>query len=79
MADKIRFRQAIHIEGKCIEDIFCLSCIRLIHKRKDSYFYQLLNGKIANIGDYLCEDTNGRWFVLNPKQYKDYCHDYIDK
>ena len=66
----MRLRQSIHIQGKCIEDIFNLPCIASIHKENNSYYYYLTNGYIAHLGDWLCEDYNGNWSILSDKQYK---------
>lgn len=66
----MRLRQSIHIEGKCIEDIFNLPCIVSIHKKNNSYCYHLTNGQIAHLGDWLCEDYGGNWSVLSDEQYK---------
>lgn len=66
----MRLRQSIHIEGKCIEDIFNLPCITSIHKENNSYCYYLTNGHIAHLGDWLYEDYNGNWSVLSNEQHK---------
>ena len=64
------FKQFIHIEGKCIDDIFFLPCIVSVDKIKDTYCYYLENGQCADIGDWLCEDQDGKWSVLSDEQYK---------
>lgn len=71
----MKFKQAIHIEGKCIEDIFNLPCVKSIQKDEDSYYYYLYNGQSASLGDWLCESEDSNWYVLSPEQYRDYWHD----
>ena len=62
------FKQCIHIEGKCIDDIFFLPCVVSVDKIKDTYCFYLDNGQCADIGDWLCEDYDGNWHVFSEKQ-----------
>lgn len=65
------YRQYIHIEGKCMEDIFNLPCIVAIQKyRNDKYCYLLSDGSHAYTGDWICEDYSGHWHALSDFQLK---------
>ena len=66
----MRLKQSIHIQGKCIEDIFTLPTIISIYKENHSYCYHLTNGQIAHLDDWLCENYDGNWSVLSDEQYK---------
>lgn len=69
-----KYRQVIHVEGKSIEDIFYLPCILSVGKFEGSVVYyglsdpdDALTGFSLRVGDYLCEDQEGRWSVLKDK------------
>lgn len=64
------FKQCIHIEGKCLEDIFSLPCVISVNKVQNTYCFYLDNGLCADIGDWLCQDHDGNWEVLSDEQYK---------
>lgn len=76
-----KFRQAIKI-GRNITSIFNLPCIFSCHKGADMKPVFLLNdwddnGNYieARIGDWLCEDHEGKWSVLSNEEYKKLEHD----
>ena len=65
------YRQMIHIEGKSIDDIFRLPCVRCICKTifgsivYDLYKFIVAEGSetTAGDGDWLCELYDGKWVV----------------
>lgn len=63
------FKQCIHIEGKCIEDIFFLPCVESVNKIAGTYCFYLENGQCADVGDWLCEDYEGNWHVFAEKHF----------
>lgn len=73
----MKFKQAIHI-GRNIEGIFRLPCIAAI--RKDIFgaaFYDLYGfimhdrkNAVAREGDWLCEDSAGKWYLLTNEMYE---------
>lgn len=63
-----KYKQEITI-GRNIDGIFNLPCVA--HCSKSSlgghWFYVMCqNGVVAEIGDKLCEDYNGKWWVEKP-------------
>lgn len=64
------FKQCIHIEGKCIEDVFNLPCVMAVMKLSDGYRYRLYNGYYAYVGDWLCQNQNNHWCVYTDEEYK---------
>lgn len=81
----MRYKQAIQI-GSNVTDIIKLQCVISAHKNAvvhESFIYYKLFGDtitsmfalgetvIAYSGDWLCEDYDGRWHLLNDKEYKD--------
>ena len=62
----MNYRQVIHIEGKCLEDVFYLDCVLSVMKTDRGIAYNVRCGDrkvLAFVGDYLCEDENGEWHV----------------
>ena len=75
------YKQCIHLEGKSINEVFALPCIVSIAKckvsrRKKSIRYCLSNGYVAYVGDWLCEDENGNWYVLSDYEYNEINKEY---
>lgn len=78
----MRFKQAIHIEGNSLGDLFQIPCVFgirkdgkggfVIHLFGDTYNGHVQWGEynIADIGDWLCEDYEGRWHCLKDEEYK---------
>ena len=67
-----RYRQIIHIEGKCIEDIFYLDCVLSVMKtdRGIAYNVKCRDSKVlAFVGECLCEDFDGYWHVCTSNEY----------
>lgn len=80
----MKYKQAIQI-GDNVTDIMKLPCV--LGARKKTYnpavIYYILFGDVitkrvqwgetvkAYTGDWLCEDYDGRWYLLNDKEYKD--------
>ena len=70
-----RYKQMIHIEGKSIEDIFRLPCVRGAYKNifgvlvYDFYGFVMGEGSptTAGVGDWVCEQEDGRWYIENDK------------
>lgn len=66
---KIQFRQTIQI-GRNVTDIFNLPCViraEKLHNGTPLYLVATgtnMNEKRANIGDYICQDYNGHWYVI---------------
>lgn len=72
-----RFRQAIHIGSRVTDTVFRLSCIYSVHKEADGGICYLLydwdeQGQYVELrpGQWLCEDSDGRWHVLSDEEYK---------
>lgn len=67
------YRQCIHIEGKCIEDIFRLPCVYCVEKTFNGNLFVRLYPDMVAIGSsiyalkgqWLCEDYDGIWHVQN--------------
>lgn len=63
------YKQIIKIEGKSIDDIFKLPCIHGVFKDENGRpIYRLTlntvsDRGIAVVGEYLCEDNNGKWHL----------------
>ena len=79
--NKDDFRQAIRI-GRNITVIFNLPCVFSCHKDDEGNPVFLLNdwddnGNYieARIGDWLCEDHEGKWVVLSNDVYKKLEHE----
>ena len=79
--NKDDFRQTIRI-GRNITSFFNLPCIFSCHKGSDMKPVFLLNdwddsGNYieARIGDWLCEDHEGKWSVLSNDDYKKLEHE----
>lgn len=73
-----KFKQAIHLEGRCINDVFKLPCVYSCHKEAEGGLCYLLydwdddgNYIEARIGDWLCEDEEGKWHVMSNEEYKE--------
>ena len=82
----MRYKQAIQI-GRNINGIFYLPCVYQICKNSETntidiwvYLHCLSeeakkSGRkysfIAHIGDWLCEDYEGKWHLLTDKEYRD--------
>ena len=71
------WKQAIQI-GSNVTDMMKLPCVYSCHKEADGGLCFLLYdwneyGRYveARQGDWLCEDYDGRWHLLNDKEYKD--------
>ena len=65
------FKKCIHIEGKCIEDIMRLPCVKSAEKTSVQgifrfRFYPLCMSQFleAETGDLLCEDQESKWHVF---------------
>lgn len=83
----MRFRQAIHIEGRNVGDILALPCVMGCTKTSAvgeplQVVYTLFGDTIAprirwgatataGQGDWLCEDYHGRWHALSDKDYQE--------
>ena len=79
-----KFKQAVRIDGKNLDDVFRLRCISSITKSTSSTFvhYHLFPGLlhdykedlshkyVAHVGDWLCEDESGLWYILSDEEYK---------
>ena len=81
----MRYKQAIQI-GDNVTDIMRLPCAICAEKHivgnKSFINYKLFGDTITSMfawgetiiaysGDWLCEDYDGRWHLLNDKEYKD--------
>lgn len=80
-----KFRFAIQI-GDNVTDIFKLRCVSFISKNPPicgphfhlypglmwDYKEDLSHRHVAHKGDWLCEDENGEWHILNDKEYKEH-------
>lgn len=78
----MRYRQSVHIDGNSLDDLFRLPCVYGIRKDSKADFVIHLfgdthNGNVkwgdcdtAEIGDWLCEDYEGRWHCLKDEEYK---------
>lgn len=77
-----RFKQCIQV-GRNINDVFGLPCVYGCHKFTgivpdgeryiflvNVYSSQREISKVAYIGDWLCEDYDGRWHVLSDEEYR---------
>lgn len=70
-----KFKQAIHIEGKCLEDIFHIPCVKSVEKTSIAgiFKFRFYSGCMAHpaplqcayTGDWLYEDLDGKWHVIN--------------
>lgn len=75
----MRYRKAIHIEGRSLDDIMRLPCVRSVEKTSEAgimkfSFYPLSmlhpsQFQSAYTGDWLCEGDDGKWVVLSNEQY----------
>lgn len=77
-----RLVHCVKIEGKNVNDIFRLPCVFGVRKDSCDDFVVMLFGdtrnmnvqwgseNVAHIGDWLCEDENGTWYVLKDSDYK---------
>lgn len=82
----MRIKQSIHIEGKSIDDILRLPCVKSCEKTAVAGIYKFRFFAVmmahpaplqsAWTGDYLIEDENGKWHVLNEDLYKKTYGDY---
>ena len=71
--------QAIHIEGRNIEDIIRLRCVKSCEKTSVAgimryRFYPQMMAHPAPLqsaytGDWLCEDIDHKWHILNDDTY----------
>lgn len=73
---KQEYRQEIRI-GRNVTAIMNLPCVFSCHKDADGNLVYLLydwdndgNYIEARVGDWLCEDTEGLWSVINNNDYK---------
>ena len=76
----MRYKQCIHVEGRSVDDIMRLPCVSGCQKTvvdgvfKYTFFPKLMAHpaplQSAYTGDYLCEQEDGRWVVMNEEQYK---------
>jgi len=74
----MKFKQAIHIEGRNMYDVFRLPCVAAIHKTVfgsivyDLYGFVMADGSRneAATGDWLCEDNEGKWYVMTNEEYE---------
>lgn len=74
----MKFKQAIHISSQ-IEGVFRLPCVAAIRKDIfgaaffDLYGHMMHDKKnaVAREGDWLCELRNGKWIVMNNKEYEE--------
>ena len=74
------FRQCIHIEGKCLEDILRLPCVKSCEKTSVAGIYKFGFFAVcmahpkplqsAYTGDWICEDRDGKWHVLNNDSFE---------
>lgn len=71
-----KYKQAIQISND-VTGIMKLPCIFSCHKEEGGSLVYLLykwNGlgmyEKAHIGDWLCEDYNGEWFVVSDGEYR---------
>lgn len=74
------FRQRIHIDGRSIDDILRLPCVRSCEKTSVAGIFKFRFYAIsmahpapyqsAYTGDWLCQDYDNKWHVLNDSQYK---------
>ena len=68
------YKTIIHIEGRNIEDVLRLPCVKSIEKTSVAgiykfHFYAICMAhpapfQSAYTGNVLCEDENGKWHVL---------------
>ena len=75
-----RYKTIIHIEGKSIDDVMRLPCVRSCEKTSIAGiykfgFYPLCMAhpapfQSAYTSDYLLEDNDGKWHVMNENTYK---------
>lgn len=87
----IKFKQAIRV-GNNIEHIFNLPCVCQINKINNSKEIEVwiyLSYKrveierrrkydfIANVGDWLCEDEDGKWLVLTNWEYEKHREEWL--
>lgn len=74
-----KFKQAIHLEGRCIDDVFKLPCVAGIRKNVfGAIIYDLYGFVMADdsykapvTGDWLCEDGKGKWHVMSNEEYEE--------
>lgn len=72
------YKQAIHVEGRNIEDIFRLPCVAAIRKNVfgaavyDLYGFIMADDsrREATTGDWLCESKEGKWCVMTNEEYE---------
>lgn len=74
--EKPKYKQEIRV-GRNVTAIMELPCVFSCHKEADGNLVYLLydwdndgNYIEARRGDWLCEDTEGRWSVINNNNYK---------
>lgn len=70
----MEFVRRIHIEGRSLDDVFRLPCVRSCEKTSVRgvmrfCFYPLMmrhpsQFMFAETGDWLCEDSEGKWSVV---------------
>ena len=80
----IHFCQSILIGDRISHTVFSLPCVMSARKDADGKFYYTLFGDtitdlfrwgdtiVAFPGDWLCEDYDGRWHLLNDAEYQDH-------
>lgn len=72
------YKQIIHFDGRNLNDIFRLSCVRAITKGTDGLLVvkivSILNGVVCcHVGEHLAEGQNGTWHVLTKEEYQSNC------
>lgn len=63
-----RYKQDITI-GMSVDGIFKLPCVHSCHKNGNGLHYftvEAMNERFADVGDKLCEDYDGCWWVEKP-------------
>lgn len=71
----MKFRRAIQI-GDNVTDILKLPCVKGVEKCDDKAGFEwmeyiLKSGDHAEKGDWLCEDSNGKWHALSDEEYSE--------
>lgn len=73
-----KYRQIIHIDGRCIDDILRLPCVKSVEKTAiiDIFKFKFFAVSMAHpaplqsayTGNVLAEDYDGKWHVLRGEE-----------
>ena len=73
MTDSImkKYKLMVHIDGKCIDDILRLPCVKGCSKTATKDVYKFLffphcmahPTTMAYTGDWICQDYDGKWYI----------------